>query len=288
MKTSSGFVAVPVRVASAAAQDPVLVGAGDIADCAQPLPAPPRRRSSSTASRERSSRSATTRTRAARRSSSPTATRRRGAGTRRARVRPSAITTTGPRTPARYFEYFGGAAGDPDEGLLRLRPRRVARRRDQQQLRGGRRLRPRFAPGRLAPGRPRGPPDAAARPRCGTTRASPPAASTATIRRCTTSGRCSRTRAPSSSSPATSTTTSDSRRRTPTADPIRSAASASSWSERAAASSTPGAAIKPTARSGTTETFGVLKLTLHPDGYDWEFLPVDGETFTDKGTDKCH
>lgn len=36
------------------------------------------------------------------------------------------------------------------------------------------------------------------------------------------------------------------------------------------------------------KTFGVLKLTLHRDGYDWEFLPVDGETFTDKGSEKCH
>ncbi len=36
------------------------------------------------------------------------------------------------------------------------------------------------------------------------------------------------------------------------------------------------------------ETFGVLKMTLHPDGYDWEFIPVEGETFTDKGSGKCH
>jgi hypothetical protein len=32
----------------------------------------------------------------------------------------------------------------------------------------------------------------------------------------------------------------------------------------------------------------VLKLTLHPDGYDWEFLPEAGKTFTDKGTGTCH
>ncbi len=36
------------------------------------------------------------------------------------------------------------------------------------------------------------------------------------------------------------------------------------------------------------ETFGVLKLTLRPDAYDWEFVPVAGSTFTDKGSDTCH
>jgi hypothetical protein len=36
------------------------------------------------------------------------------------------------------------------------------------------------------------------------------------------------------------------------------------------------------------ETFGVLKMTLHDGGYDWEFLPVEGQTFTDKGSAKCH
>ena len=35
-------------------------------------------------------------------------------------------------------------------------------------------------------------------------------------------------------------------------------------------------------------TFGVFKLTLHPDGYDWEFIPVKGGTFTDSGSEKCH
>jgi acid phosphatase type 7 len=34
-------------------------------------------------------------------------------------------------------------------------------------------------------------------------------------------------------------------------------------------------------------TFGVLKLTLHPSGYDWEFLHVAGGTFTDSGSDSC-
>jgi hypothetical protein len=34
-------------------------------------------------------------------------------------------------------------------------------------------------------------------------------------------------------------------------------------------------------------TFGVLKLTLHPSSYDWEFVPVAGGSFTDSGSDSC-
>jgi hypothetical protein len=32
---------------------------------------------------------------------------------------------------------------------------------------------------------------------------------------------------------------------------------------------------------------GVLKLTLHPNGYDWEFVPEAGKTFSDSGSDSC-
>jgi len=35
-------------------------------------------------------------------------------------------------------------------------------------------------------------------------------------------------------------------------------------------------------------TFGVLKVTLRPDSYRWEFLPEAGKTFTDSGTTGCH
>ena len=34
-------------------------------------------------------------------------------------------------------------------------------------------------------------------------------------------------------------------------------------------------------------TWGVLKLTLHPTSYDWEFIPVAGQTFRDSGTSDC-
>ena len=35
-------------------------------------------------------------------------------------------------------------------------------------------------------------------------------------------------------------------------------------------------------------TYGVLKLTLHASSYDWQFVPVEGQTFTDTGTGACH
>jgi acid phosphatase type 7 len=36
------------------------------------------------------------------------------------------------------------------------------------------------------------------------------------------------------------------------------------------------------------DTFGVLKLTLRPGAYDWQFIPEAGKTFTDSGTGSCH
>jgi hypothetical protein len=35
-------------------------------------------------------------------------------------------------------------------------------------------------------------------------------------------------------------------------------------------------------------TFGVLKLTLHTSGYDWQFVPEAGKTFSDTGGATCH
>lgn len=36
------------------------------------------------------------------------------------------------------------------------------------------------------------------------------------------------------------------------------------------------------------KTAGVLKLTLHADSYDWQFVPEAGKTFTDSGSAACH
>ena len=35
------------------------------------------------------------------------------------------------------------------------------------------------------------------------------------------------------------------------------------------------------------DTSGLLKLTLHPDSYSWEFIPEPGKTFTDSGNAPC-
>jgi hypothetical protein len=57
---------------------------------------------------------------------------------------------------------------------------------------------------------------------------------------------------------------------------------------------TGGAALYPfrTARVGSqvrnNTAYGVLKLTLYAGGYDWEFVPIAGSTFTDSGNGTCH
>jgi acid phosphatase type 7 len=50
----------------------------------------------------------------------------------------------------------------------------------------------------------------------------------------------------------------------------------------------PFAAPLPTSESRNADTFGVLKLTLHPKSYDWEFIPEQGKSFRDSGSGTCH
>jgi 3',5'-cyclic AMP phosphodiesterase CpdA len=45
--------------------------------------------------------------------------------------------------------------------------------------------------------------------------------------------------------------------------------------------------IKPNSAVRDSATHGVLKLTLHPTSYDWEFVPVAGGSFTDLGSRPC-
>ena len=54
------------------------------------------------------------------------------------------------------------------------------------------------------------------------------------------------------------------------------------------ASHTTFGAIKPNSLARNANTFGVLKLTLRPENYEWEFIPVAGKTFTDSGIASCH
>jgi acid phosphatase type 7 len=47
---------------------------------------------------------------------------------------------------------------------------------------------------------------------------------------------------------------------------------------------------RPTANSEVRngDTYGVLKLTLRPGAYEWQFVPVEGGGFTDFGRGTCH
>ncbi len=50
----------------------------------------------------------------------------------------------------------------------------------------------------------------------------------------------------------------------------------------------PFGAIDANSEARNANAFGVLKLTLRPDGYDWQFIPEAGKTFVDSGSAKCH
>ncbi|HIH10095.1 MAG TPA: hypothetical protein HA254_05515 [Candidatus Diapherotrites archaeon] len=46
-------------------------------------------------------------------------------------------------------------------------------------------------------------------------------------------------------------------------------------------------ATSPLAAVRNTSDWGVIKLILNPESYSWEFIPVDGASFTDSGTRGC-
>jgi hypothetical protein len=46
--------------------------------------------------------------------------------------------------------------------------------------------------------------------------------------------------------------------------------------------------IRANSEVRNANTHGVIKLTLRPDSYDWEFVPVAGKTFRDSGSGRCH
>ncbi|HTN71477.1 MAG TPA: metallophosphoesterase [Methylomirabilota bacterium] len=45
--------------------------------------------------------------------------------------------------------------------------------------------------------------------------------------------------------------------------------------------------IKPNSEVRNIVAHGVLKFTLKAAGYDWEFIPIAGQTFSDRGTARC-
>jgi len=45
---------------------------------------------------------------------------------------------------------------------------------------------------------------------------------------------------------------------------------------------------KPNSEVFNGTTWGVIKFTLGPTSYRWEFVPVAGQGFHDSGTGECH
>jgi hypothetical protein len=49
----------------------------------------------------------------------------------------------------------------------------------------------------------------------------------------------------------------------------------------------PWGSLKPNSLVRNNDTFGVLVMTLHATSYDWRFVPVAGQSFTDAGSASC-
>ena len=45
--------------------------------------------------------------------------------------------------------------------------------------------------------------------------------------------------------------------------------------------------LQPNSEVRSNTAYGVLKLILQPTSYDWEFIPIAGQTFTDSGSSNC-
>ncbi len=263
-------------------EDPVLVGAGDIATCGV-----------SGASRTAALLDATPgRVFAAGDLAYPTGTAAQfrdcyGPTWGRWRLRTSPV-------PGNH-EYLSAGAGTvlrllrlpvraPGAGLVRIRPGDMARVQPERELqRGG--LHGRLSPGSLARRRPRG-----ERPPLRGSHLAPAIVLVRPARRqrvgaavlgCAGGRRCR-----AWSSTATITTTSGSIRRRP-----RALADPSGIREFVVG--TGGGTLRPfaTVRANSVvreaSTLGVLRLTLHDGGYSWRFLPVAGRSFTDAGTGSC-
>ncbi|MET9400716.1 DNRLRE domain-containing protein [Kitasatospora sp. NPDC002965] len=46
--------------------------------------------------------------------------------------------------------------------------------------------------------------------------------------------------------------------------------------------------IQANSEARNSDTYGVLKFTLHNNGYTWQFVPEAGKTYNDSGTTACH
>ncbi|MDX1301628.1 metallophosphoesterase family protein [Photobacterium sp.] len=50
----------------------------------------------------------------------------------------------------------------------------------------------------------------------------------------------------------------------------------------------PESEIAPNSEVHEGDTHGVIKFTLNPGSYEWEFIPVEGKVFSDSGSASCH
>ena len=265
--------------------DPVLVGAGDIADCGLDDDSGDGERCS-TASTGPSSPPATTPTRTGPPSSSATAMARPGAASWPAPGRRRATTTGTPGTSPATSVLRGRRRPGRHE-LVLVRPRVLARRRARLRLRVGRRLRSRDS----TQGRWLAADLAASTARCTLAIWHHPRFSSGDHGNDPIGGavldRRSTTPAPTSSSTATTTTTSGSRRRT------RTGRRTAARGLREFVVGTGGAALRasrtrrPTASCATTVDHGVIRFTLHAASYDWTFIPTTGGS-ADTGSGACH
>ncbi|GLZ34622.1 hypothetical protein Lesp02_68090 [Lentzea sp. NBRC 105346] len=46
--------------------------------------------------------------------------------------------------------------------------------------------------------------------------------------------------------------------------------------------------IQPNSEARNSDTYGVLKFTLHSNSFDWQFVPEAGKSYSDSGTTNCH
>jgi acid phosphatase type 7 len=49
-----------------------------------------------------------------------------------------------------------------------------------------------------------------------------------------------------------------------------------------------GTSFDDNSQAHQNDTYGILKLTLRPGAYDWQFVPEAGKSYTDSGTTACH
>ena len=267
--------------------DPVLVGAGDIADCSRTqdkstATAPGRHRRHRVRRRrqcvpERQRRRITT-----------TAMTRRGAATRRAPSRRSATTSTTARAPRPVTSatsgrrpvtpakgYYSYDLGDWHIVVLNTncatRASLAAATRTRPQNRW---LRATSPPTRRAARR-RSSITRASRPRRARPRRPAPPLWTALYN----AGRRPRDRR---ASPRLRAVRTPDRRPAPPTRPSASASSSSAPAAQALVGFGSNVMANSEVRNGTT--YGVLKLTLHSTSYDFQFIPIAGQSFTDSGT----